>query len=89
MNRQPSASSKLRRMLREFADGRRLNRFEAERIGDHCLPQTVHVLERRHGLNFVRVAEHVPGYGGCEVHTVRYSLSFEEQQRARALLDTP
>lgn len=89
MSAHPSAGSKLQRMLREFADGRRLNRFEAERIGDHTLPQTVHTLERRRGLNFERTIEIVPGYGNSHVRTVRYSLDKQERQRARALLGRP
>lgn len=67
MSTQQHTGTKLNRMLKVFAHGGRLNRFEAERVGDHTLPQMVDALERRHGLNFVRTVEIVPGFGSSRV----------------------
>jgi hypothetical protein len=38
--------TKLRRILSALIDGRRLTRFDAEQLGDHCLPSTVSALQR-------------------------------------------
>lgn len=89
MSAHPSAGTKLHRILGKFAAGFKLNRFQAELLGDHVLPSTVHALKQRHGLNFERTVEVVPGYGDSRVRTVRYSLSPQEQRRARALLGRP
>lgn len=78
--------SKLRRMLAVFASGSALNRFEAERMGDHTLPQTVDALQRRCGLRFTRVTEAVPGYAGGSARCARYSLSPDQRNKASVLL---
>lgn len=78
--------SKTARMLALFAAGRALNRFEAERLGDHVLPSTVFALQTRCGLVFTRKAETVPGFGDSTVRCARYSLTADQQNRARALL---
>lgn len=52
---------------------RSLNRFEAERIGDHCLHSTVSGLEKL-GCTFHRKWEKVPTRFGKETRVIRYSL---------------
>ncbi len=37
--------SKRERVLWALVDGQRLTRFDAERLGDHCLPSTVSALQ--------------------------------------------
>jgi hypothetical protein len=48
------APSKIVRILTHLLAGESLNRFEAERLGDHCLNSTVAVLANRYGLLFCR-----------------------------------
>lgn len=76
------ASTKLQRILAELAKGRSLNRFEAERLGDHCLHSTVSAIERRYGILVERCDETVRGFGGNPTRVMRYWLSADELQRA-------
>lgn len=73
------------RILRAFLDGRSLNRFEAERIGDHCLHSTVAKLQAK-GVLIYRRDETVPGFGGNPTHCCRYSLATQSCERAAELL---
>lgn len=50
-----------------------LNRFEAERLGDHCLNTTVSEL-RKEGHNIVACQEMVPTRFGREARVKRYHL---------------
>jgi hypothetical protein len=52
--------------------GHSLNRFEAERFGDHCLHSTIATL-RGKGYQFFDQWEWVPTRFGREVHVKRYS----------------
>lgn len=79
-------TTKWRRILAELADGRSLNRFEAERIGDHCLHSTVSKIER-HGIKVSRRIEKVPGYDGHVTRVCRYWLCDGNRVRATALLE--
>lgn len=78
--------TKIARILEVFARGHALNRFEAERLGDHTLPQTVDALQRRCGLRFTRHVEAVRGFTGGEARCVRYWLDVAQRQRAREAL---
>jgi len=51
--------------------GRSLNRFEAERHGDHCLHSTIATL-RSKGYVFHDEWERVPTHYGKEAHVKRY-----------------
>ena len=51
--------------------GNSLNRFEAERLGDHCLHSTIATL-RGKGYSFHDEWEWVPTRFGREVHVKRY-----------------
>lgn len=63
------------------------NRFEAERIGDHCLHTTISTLANDYGLTFIRVWEQVPNRFGGKTRVVRYRLPTFERDRAAKLLD--
>jgi len=76
---------KWQRVLQAFLAGRTLNRFEAERIGDHCLHSTVSKLERK-GLVIFRREEKIPGYLGLATHCCRYWLADTSRPRASELL---
>jgi len=77
--------TKLSRVLSVLAAGGQLNRFEAERLGDHCLNSTVAKIER-HGLRVDRREETVPGYGGHMTYVMRYWLTEDERRRAVVML---
>lgn len=77
--------TKLGRILSALATGRSLNRFDAERLGDHCLNTTISKIER-HGLLVSRREEVVPGYGGHRARVMRYWLSDDHRKQAAALL---
>lgn len=86
------APSKIARLLAHLLAGASINRFEAERLGDHCLPSTVAVLANRHSLGFQRQPEKVPNRWGKPCHVTRYSLPASEHDKARkvlALLNKP
>jgi hypothetical protein len=77
---------KWRRVLLALAQGRSLNRFEAERsLSDHCLHSTVSEIQGR-GIRVDRVMETVPGYCGMPTRVARYWLAPEQRTAALALL---
>ncbi len=81
-----AAMSKIARILEHQLSGASINRFEAERLGDHCLPSTISELANRHGLMFERLSEQVPNRWGKPCAVTRYSLPLSEYGRARAVL---
>lgn len=85
-NSSTAAPTKIARILAHLLAGASINRFEAERLGDHCLPSTVSVLANRHGLIFQRQQERVPNNWGAPCTVTRYSLPPSEYKRARAAL---
>jgi hypothetical protein len=78
--------TKLGRILTVLASGRSLNRFEAERLGDHCLHSTVSSIERRFGVQIDRAEETVPGWEGHTTRVMRYHLAPDQRQMAVRLL---
>lgn len=78
--------TKLARVLQHLAIVGSLNRFEAEKIGDHTLPQTVLKLHTTHGLTVARQEEVVHGYGGNATICTRYWLEAEAREQALKLL---
>ena len=85
-NATTEAPSKIARILTHLLSGASINRFEAERIGDHCLPSTIAALANTHCLTFQRQQERVPNNWGAPCTVTRYSLPDSEQKRARAVL---
>lgn len=80
------APNKICRVLAYFITGKSLNRFEAERIGEHCLHSTVSRLANQYGLTFSRKAESVPNNWGNACRVVRYWLPASQRKRAQVLL---
>lgn len=78
--------SKIARVLAHLLAGASINRFEAERLGDHCLNSTIAVLANRHSLGFQREPEKVPNRFGKPCHVIRYSLPASEYDKARKVL---
>lgn len=85
-NSTPEAPSKIANILTHLVTGASLNRFEAERLGDHCLNSTIAVLANRHGLTFQRQRERVPNKWGAPCSVTRYSLPAKEQHHAFTVL---
>jgi len=63
--------TKIAKMKALFRAGISLNRFEAERYGDHCLNSTVSIL-RADGLMLVGIWEKVPTRFGVSARVKRY-----------------
>jgi hypothetical protein len=57
-----------------------LHRFKAEEEGDHCLPSTISLLSRQHGLEFPRQWVKVPNRFGGETAVMEYSTSESDKE---------
>ena len=53
-------STKLDRVIAALHNPRGLNRFEAERIGEHCLNSTIAIIRKLHGSKLIQQWETVP-----------------------------
>jgi hypothetical protein len=80
------APNKICRVLAHLITGKSLNRFEAERIGEHCLHSTISRLTNQYGLTVARKAESVPNNWGGPCRVVRYWLGATERKRGKVLL---
>ena len=56
-----------------------LTRFDAERLGDHCLPSTISGLSNQHGLEFPRRLVKVPTRFGVETSVMEYTTSEDDK----------
>lgn len=81
------APSKIARVLEHLLYDGSLQRFEAERLGDHCLHSTISSLANGYGLKFQRQLERVPNHWGEPCTVTRYTLPASERRRARIVLD--
>lgn len=81
-----AAPTKISRILAHLLRDRSLNRFEAERLGDHCLHSTISRLANGYGLSFVRKTEMVPNGFGSPCQVTRYRLPESEFERGRMVL---
>lgn len=79
--------TKLHTILKMFVSGKSLNRFQAEQLGDHCLPSTISTLANSHGLAFKRKWESVPNRFGDKTRVIRYKLADSSLERAIKLLN--
>jgi len=84
-NTNTNTKGKLNAMLRLFADGERLHRFQAERIGDHCLPTSVSDLQIKHLIKFSRERVKVPNRFGSGTSVCEYWLEGDQLQKAREI----
>lgn len=72
------------RILRALLNGS-LNRFEAEKHGDHCLNSTIAEIGRDHLVSIDWVWEEVPAMGGQAIARVkRYWVARTEENLAQA-----
>ena len=70
--------SKNNTILNALVEGS-LTRFDAERLGDHCLPSTISALSNQHGLEFPRRWIKVPNRFGGETICKEYTTSDEDK----------
>jgi hypothetical protein len=82
------APTKISRILTYLLYDGSLHRFEAERLGDHCLHSTISALANGYGLKFERVLEQVPNHWGEDCTVTRYTLPVVERRRAHNILLT-
>ena len=66
--------SKQDKMLKLFAEGKRLHRFQAERYGDHALHSTISSLQKKHGIYFERAFIQVETRHGMPTNVKLYWL---------------
>lgn len=85
-NSNTTPPTKIARVLRHLLSGKTLIRFEAERIGDHCLPSTISTLTHSYGLAFSRTQEKAPNRWGAPCDVTRYGLPESEHRRALIVL---
>ena len=64
-----------------------LTRFDAERLGDHCLPSTISGLSTQHGLEFPRRWVKVPNRFGGETLCKQYTTSDDDKLKINKFLE--
>jgi len=77
---------KVESMLVHFAQGKRLHRFSAERLMDHCLPTTVSDLQRKYSITFSREWVEVPNRFKRPTRVKLYYLVGEHLHKAQAIV---
>lgn len=77
------SAGKLDSMLRHFASGMRIHRFQAENLGDHCLPTTISDLQSMHSIQFSREWILVPNRFGTSTRVKHYWLEGSDLEIAR------
>ena len=70
--------SKNNTILNALVEGS-LTRFDAEQLGDHCLPSTISGLSNQHGLEFPRRLVKVPTRFGVETSVMEYTTSEDDK----------
>lgn len=77
--------TKRRTVLLNFIRRPSLHRFQAERVGEHCLHTTVATWQAD-GIEFARETIPVPGWGGQTTYVSKYWLTEPERQKAKQRL---
>ena len=73
-------------IMNALAEGS-LTRFDAERLGDHCLPSTISGLSTQHGLEFPRRWVKVPNRFGGETLCKQYTTSDDDKLKINKFLE--
>jgi hypothetical protein len=80
------ARTKNASILATLFAGNSLHRFQAERIGDHCLHSTISTLTHDYGLAFERRPVRVPNRFGSMTKVKEYRLAQSSRDPAEQLL---
>lgn len=83
--KQPRQNTKAFTVIKHFATGGTLHRFQAERLGDHTLNSSVSAYSRAYGLNFKSVWVEVPTNFDRPVRVKQYWLEGDSLHKARLL----
>lgn len=78
---------KWRRILAELADGVTLDKFQAERIGDHSLAATISRIQQE-GVIVSRRLKQVTGWANRPAWVSQYWLNPQEREKALRILGT-
>jgi hypothetical protein len=65
--------------------GRSLHRFQAETLGDHCLPTTISTISRKYALEIQRELIQIRNRFGTLTHVMRYWFSEEDKIKINSL----
>ena len=74
---------KLLSMYYRFAMKAKLHRFQAEKLGDHCLPTTISDLQAEYGIRFAREFVKVRNRFGTKTNVMMYWLEGKDLAKAR------
>ena len=80
--------TKIFSMLKQFSAGKHLHRFQAERLGDHCLHSTVSSISSLYGLVFEKQWVEVPTNYNVLVKVKSYWFEGKHLARARVITNT-
>ena len=65
--------------------GNSLHRFEAEGLGDHCLPSTISIIARKYSLEIPRKIVQVSTRFNSATSVMRYWFSEEDKAKINSL----
>lgn len=85
-NKDSKPLGKLDSMLQYFSSGNRIHRFQAEKLGDHCLHSTISDLQARHSIEFHREWVLVPNKFGSYTRVKLYWLEGKDLESARSIV---
>lgn len=77
---------KLISILGHFARGKRLHRYQAEKLGDHCLHTSVSGLQLKHHIRFSRRRVKVPNRINIMTCVMLYWLEGKDLEQAREIV---
>lgn len=76
---------KWRRVLAVLVQGEKLDKFQAERMGDHSLSATISRIQE-HGISVSRRLKAVTGWQGQQTYVTQYWLDPDQVGKASQLL---
>ena len=83
--KRPRRNTKTFAILKHFATGKTLHRFQAARLGDSCLNSTVPSITRQYGIRFNRESIEVQNNYGGLTRCTRYWLENGQLEKAKGL----
>jgi len=74
MNTMIQPNTKTHMILEYFSKGNKLNRFQAEKMGEHTLNSSISYIQKSYGLNFKRQRIDIPNRFGGTTSVCEYWL---------------
>jgi hypothetical protein len=81
----PRTGSKEFTIIQHLLLGNSLHRFEAEGLGDHCLPSTISIIARKYDLDIPRKMVQVPNRFNSDSSVMCYWFSKEDRIKINSL----